>query len=325
MGVINIRKAKRAGARLVLGLAGQSGDGKTLTALYLAWGLAGFDSTKVGFIDTENKRGSLYANALKDDQGVVHEFLIGDLEPPFSPARYAQAIKEFQAAGVEVLVIDSISHEHEGTGGLLEMREPLPGQSGKRDNYAKSEHKKMMNVLLQSHMHVICCVRARDTVKLEKVNGRTEYIPQGVQPICEKNFMFEMTASLLMHDQGRQQTVLKCPEELRHILGRERGHISAKDGELLRAWVDGGEQLNAPVELAKSDLKLTCEQGLEALQAAWKKLPAAMRKAISPSGACPDDLKESAKAYDAMKTQGGDGAAAGLDDLNSQVLGKAGE
>lgn len=321
MGVLKIREAKRAGARLVIGLAGQSGDGKTLTALLLAWGLTNFNSKKIGFIDTENKRGSLYANALKDADGVIHTFMIGDLEPPFTPARYAEAIKEFQAAGVEVLVIDSVSHEHEGTGGLLEMREPLPGTKAKRDNYAKSEHKKMMNVLLQSHMHIICCVRARETVHLGKdEKNQTVYIPQGVQPICEKNFMFEMTASLMMRNRGKQQTLLKVPDELMHILGRQAGFITADDGKLLRDWVDGGEQLDAAVEKAKSDLQLTCEKGLAALQAAWKALPAALRKKISENGACPDEYKQSAEAFDKAKTEGEDDSTAGLESLNDQVL-----
>ena len=111
MSVIQIRKAKREGARLVLGLAGISGTGKTYTALQLAWGLANYDASKVGFLDTENRRGSLYSDALRDGSGVVHEFWIGDLEPPFSPQRYIDAILEFQKHGVEVLVIDSVTHE----------------------------------------------------------------------------------------------------------------------------------------------------------------------------------------------------------------------
>jgi hypothetical protein len=324
MAVINIRKAKRKGARLVLGFGGVSGAGKTKTALLVAWGLAGFNSSKVGFLDTENRRGSLYADALKDDKGVIHEFLIGDLEPPFTPDRYAQAIREFQAAGVEVLVIDSVSHEYEGTGGILEMREPAPGSSAPRDAHAKAEHKKFMNVLLQSDMHIIACIRAREKVKLEKQGNKTVYIPQGVQPICEKNFMFEMTASLMMWNAGQAQECIKMPDELRHILGREQGYISAQDGALLRAWVDGGEQVDQAIERAKSELKLVCEQGMAALQAAWKKLPAAMRKAISATGACPDDLKLSAQEYDKLRSQAADNATAGLDDLNAQVLGTDG-
>ena len=79
MSVINIRKAKREGARLVIGIAGISGSGKTRTALELAYGLANHDASKIGFLDTENKRGSLYSDVLRNGQGVVQEFYIGDL------------------------------------------------------------------------------------------------------------------------------------------------------------------------------------------------------------------------------------------------------
>jgi hypothetical protein len=317
MGVLKIRKAQRAGARLVVALAGQSGDGKTLTALYLAYGLANYDASKIGFIDTENKRGSLYADALQKHptHPTSEPFLIGDLEPPFTPQRYSDAIKEFQEAGVEVLVIDSTTHEYEGTGGLLEMREPLPGQKGKRDNYAKAEHKKFMNTLLQSNMHVICCVRAREKVEVKNEGGKTVYTPLGVMPIQEKNFLYEMTASVQMMDQGRQQIVLKCPEELRPILGREQGYITSADGKALRDWVDGAVQLDPEVEKAKSDLKLVCEQGMAALVEAWKKLPAKTRKAIDPNG-CPDEYKSAAEEFDRLRKASGDPE---LDNLNETL------
>ncbi len=318
MAVLNIRKVKREGARLVIGIAGLSGSGKTYSALQLAFGLANFDASKVGFIDTENKRGSLYGDALIDPQtGEVSQFLIGDLEPPFTPQRYADAIREFQAAGVEVLVIDSITHEYEGTGGVLEMREPLPGKSGKRDNIAKAEHKKMMNALLQSNMHIIPCVRAREKVVIEKRNGETVYIPQGVQPICEKNFMFEMTASLMMWNEGKTQDALKCPSALKDILGRGEGYITAADGKALRDWVDGAKQLDPAVESARSDLKLVCEHGMVALVAAWKKLPKAIKAAINPDG-CPEEYKSAAAEYDRLRQPTNE---PGLDELNAEIMG----
>lgn len=316
MGVLNIRKAQRAGARLVVALAGQSGDGKTRTALEIAYGLAGYDASKIGFIDTENRRGSLYADVFQKHP--THptdvQFLIGDLEPPFTPQRYSDAIKEFQDAGVEVLVIDSVTHEYEGTGGVLEMREPLPGQRVKRDNYAKEEHKKFVNTMLQSHMHVICCVRAREKTEVKNENGKTVYKSLGVLPIQEKNFMFEMTASVQMMDQGRQQFVLKCPEELRAILGRESGYITAADGYALRQWVDGAVQLDPAVEKARSDLKLVCEQGTAALVKEWKSLSAKVRKSISADGTCPDEYKRAAEEFDRLRTEQKDPALEGLND-----------
>lgn len=318
MSVIKIRKAKREGARLVVGISGISGSGKTRSAIELAYGLANYNPEKIGFLDTENKRGSLYAEVLREHK--THptevEFYIGDLEPPFTPQRYADAILEFQKAGVEVLVIDSVSHEYEGTGGVLEMREPLPGQSGKRDNIAKAEHKKFMNVMLQSNMHVIACVRAREKVELKKEGGKTVYIPMGVQPICEKNFMFEMTASLMMWDEGKNQQVLKCPGELRQILGREQGYLTSEDGKALRDWVDGAKQLDPSVEAARNMLRTTTERGMAALVEAWTKLSPKIKKAIDPKG-CPDEFKAAAQAFDEQRSQTGN--ADGVDELNNEL------
>lgn len=321
MGILNIRQAEREGARLVIGISGISGSGKTYTALQLAWGLANYDSSKVGFLDTENRRGSLYADALKDKDGKVHKFLIADLDAPFSPARYKQAILEFQAAGVEVLVIDSVTHEWEGQGGCHEIAKP-PGSNLKvaRWNDAKAEHKSFIGALLQCDMHIITTIRARQKVELKKgADGKTEYVPLGVLPIQEENFMFEMTASMMMWNEGKEQEVLKCPAELRGILGRQVGYITAADGKALRDWVDGAKQLNPEVERARNYLRTTCEQGLAALQEAWKALPGDIRKSINPKG-CPDDLKASAQAFDEQRASGAPGGQ-DLADLNDSVLG----
>src|SRR5687768_4055805 len=116
--VIQIRKARREGARLFIVLGGGPGSGKTVTAIHLAYGLANYDASKVGFLDTENRRGSLNADVLlRASRPTEEPFLIGDLFAPFTPQRYIDAIHEFQRAGVEVLVVDSATHEWEGTGG----------------------------------------------------------------------------------------------------------------------------------------------------------------------------------------------------------------
>lgn len=320
MAVINIRKAQREGARLVLGLAGISGSGKTRSALELAYGLANFNAEKVGFLDTENRRGSLYADVLRDASGAVQQFWIGDLEPPFSPQRYIDAILEFQKAGVEVLVIDSISHEWEGQGGCEEIAH-AGSPRNPRWNEAKREHKRFMNALLQSNMHVICCIRAREKVKQQRnSDGKLEIIPLGIMPVTEKNVMFEMTASLMMWDAGQSQQVMKCPEELLPILGREQGYLTANDGSALRSWIDGAKQLDPEVERARNIMRTACEGGLAAMQAEWGKLPKKAQKALKDDGTL-ESLKAAAAAFDEQRQQAASGDGAALDELNEQVLG----
>lgn len=284
MSVLQIKPAKREGARLVIGIAGVSGSGKTYTALQLAYGLAGNNAAKVGFLDTENRRGSLYANSLPEP------FLIGDLYAPFSPQRYIDAVLEFQAAGVEVLVIDSVTHEWEGVGGCEEIASATRFPDWKR---AKSEHKRFMNVMLQSNMHVITCIRAREKVDFsDPKNPR----PLGIQPIQEKNFMFEMTASVMMHDSGARQTVLKCPAELTGIMGRGTGYMTAADGLALRKWVDGASAIDPELERHRNSLQTVTESGLTALAAAWSETPTRIKKALGQSFL--DTLKSAAKSYD---------------------------
>lgn len=322
MSVINIRKAQREGARLVIGISGISGSGKTYTALQLAHGLANYDASKVGFLDTENRRGSLYADVLNSDKG-PSEFWIGDLYSPFSPQRYIDAILEFQKLGIEVLVIDSVTHEWEGAGGCEEIA--TNGNPRMPDwRRAKAEHKRFMNALLQSNMHVIACIRAREKVEIVKEKnpdtGRVETMvkPLGVLPVCEKNFMFEMTASLMMWNEGHSQNVMKCPADLLPILGRESDYITAADGHALRQWVDGAKKLDDGVEHAMNTLRTITEQGMAALQKAWTDLPAAMRKKISSNGKCPDELKQAAQAFDAQRAENPENQ---LNELNQQVMG----
>jgi len=110
-----VKKAQRQGARLLIQLSGVSGSGKTFTALQLAYGMTGNDANKVVLIDAENRRGSLYANALPQPFNII------DFYAPFSPERYIQAIDAACKAGAEVIVIDSVSHEWEGPGGCQDI------------------------------------------------------------------------------------------------------------------------------------------------------------------------------------------------------------
>lgn len=275
MSILNIRPAVREGARIVLGVSGVSGSGKTYTALQIAWGLANGDASKVGLLDTENKRGSLYSDILVNKDKQVQQFLIGDLYSPFSPQRYAAAIKEFQAAGVEVLVIDSASHEWEGEGGC----EDIADDGGKVANWkkAKREHKRFMNTLLTCDMHIIVCLRARE--KTSFVDPKKP-VSLGIQPICEKNFMFEMTASLLIHEQGKYRDILKCPAELQSILDKPDGYLGAREGLALRKWIDGGKQLDPAIERARNTILSRTAEGLVVIESLWSELDAKTKKAL---------------------------------------------
>jgi len=283
--MFKIEEARREGAKIVLGIAGTSGSGKTYSAIQVGYGLAGKSGKHLGFLDTENRRGRLYSDILPEP------FQIADFEPPFSPDRYIEGIRAFEKTGCKVLVIDSITHEWEGTGGCEEIATAGDPKTP-RWNKAKLEHKKFMNCLLQSSMDIIVCIRAREKVDMKDPRNVKSL---GIQPITEKNVLFEMTASLMMEDEGRHQKVIKCPDALRPILGRTNDYLTAEDGVKLRQWIDGAAPVDRDIERHKAELKAACEWGMKALEDAWKGLPKEAQHTLK------DDLptyKASAEAYD---------------------------
>jgi hypothetical protein len=286
MSILNIRPVVRGGSKALIGIGGITGSGKTYTALLIARGMVNKPS-EIGFLDTENGRGSFYADILDGP------FMIADLYPPFAPRRYADAIKEFQEAGVKVLVIDSVSHEWEGEGGCDDIANIT---TGKIANWklAKSEHKKFMNALLQSNLHVICCIRARE--KTDFKNPK-EPVSLGIQPVCEKNFMFEMTASILVENEGRTQKHLKVPSFLKKTFGEGKNYLGKEAGREIIEWINTGEKEDSEVTRLRSEMLMVCENGLEALKSEWKKMKPELQKKMKPFWSI---YEASAKSYDDM-------------------------
>jgi KaiC/GvpD/RAD55 family RecA-like ATPase len=112
---MTIRKAERRNAKIKLALQGPSGSGKTYSALQIAMGLTELNNVVV--IDTENYSADLYDH--------VGDFNVIDLGKPFSPEKYIQAIDDSVKAGMKVIIIDSLSHEWEGEGGILDIHSHL--------------------------------------------------------------------------------------------------------------------------------------------------------------------------------------------------------
>lgn len=238
----SFRPATRENVGLLIALAGASGSGKTFSALRLARGLAG--GGKIAFIDTEARRGLHYADRF--------EFLHADIRPPFRPENFLEGIRAAEAAGAAVVILDSFSHEYDGEGGILDWAAELEGRGVKPPGNWKDPklgHKRLMNALLQVRCHLIFCLRADEKIEIVRENGRTQVRPLGWMPICEKRFMFEMTASFTLTPDrpGIPQYSLphKVQEQHRGMFP-EGEPIGEKAGEALRAWAAGGTSPAAP-------------------------------------------------------------------------------
>lgn len=294
-----IVKAKRKAVPMLLSVSGTSGSGKTYTALLLAAGMAG-PSGRVGLIDTENGRGSMYADSPGIIKALPNGYEIIQFDPPFTPARYVEALREMEKAGVNVCVIDSATHEWEGEGGCTDIAEQNKLRGMPNWAKAKLEHKRFVNYCLSSGMHIIFCLRAREKTKIVKDDrGKEQFVPQGIQPISEKNFVFEMLVSVLLDEATHHAIPLKVPEPLQGVVAGGR-MLTKEDGERIRQWNQSGAALGEHEQLEKRSAT-TAERGTAEYEAFFKALTPKEKKHLVDSGLHARN-KESAAAADAEQS-----------------------
>lgn len=276
---ILIEPARREQVPILVGLAGPSGAGKTYSALLLAAGMAG-DGGKIGIIDTDNRRASMYATDPGICAAIPQGYQRANMSDPYTPQRFIQYARAFEKQGFDVLVVDTITHEYEGTGGL----EDMAATQKTKWLQPKLQHKKMMNALLALNMDIIFSIRARERVKVDKKTG--EYIDLGIQPVCEKNFMYDMTVSMLLDAETNIPLIIKKPPlELRHAFNNQMGLITKNHGAKLREWTMGAIAIDPVLEKYKSDCREAARGGSSALDNFVKTIPVTYKSMLAPYGA----------------------------------------
>jgi len=186
--LMQFKRAVRTEAKLKILITGASGSGKTLGALALAKTLAG--NGTVAVIDTENGSASLYADR--------YAFDVLNLAPPFTSARYLEAMEAAASAGYAVLVIDSLSHQWNGEGGILARKEELDKRPGSNSytNWATftKEHTAFVGRLVQLPVHVIGTLRSKQDYVLE-TNDKGKQQPKkvGMAPVQREGLEYEFS------------------------------------------------------------------------------------------------------------------------------------
>lgn len=277
--ILNIAPATRAGAHLLIQVFGPSRSGKTLTALRIARGMVGPEG-KIGVLDTEAGRARLYADK------VPGGFIVGELTPPFTPSRYLDAIKEFVEFGVDILVVDSFSHVWEGTGGVLEMadEEERAGRKGLlKWLEPKRDYKRLVNFLLSTRLHIVCCSRAKQPIEERIVEERGKVKKTLVtlpwEPIQDKRLKYEMTVVVPMTLDGAYDTDpnrLKVPGDLEHLFRGEL--LDEGTGAAIAEWVKGGSPVDHKLELLRKEAFEIAGAGVEFLTKWWNSAPIKPRR-----------------------------------------------
>lgn len=228
---MQIRKAERKRAKLRVGISGPSGSGKTYSALLVARGLA-TSWDKILLIDSENGSGELYSD--------LGEYNVLPLSAPYAPERYIEAIKAGEDAGMEVIIIDSSSHEWDGKGGCLEINENLAKAKYKGNTWAAwsettPRHQKFIETITTSSAHVITTARAKtdmiqtDDKKVKKV---------GMKEVQREGFEYELTVNFSLDRDGH--LALASKDRTGMFIDRDPFKLSTETGQELKEWNSSG-------------------------------------------------------------------------------------
>jgi len=230
--------AIREKTKLRLALTGVSGSGKTLSSLFIAYGMTG-DWTKVAVIDTEHGRAKMYAE--RSDLG-VGQFLHAALQPPYSPERYKDYVKEAaKLVGPDgVVIIDSFSHAWSNEGGVLDIKEQIAARPGKNSytawNEAGKEQNALVNSILSVDCHTIATMRSKMDYMLEE-DEKGKKVPRkvGLAPIQRDDTEYEFDIVLNLE---RSHKAFASKDTT--FLDQYGAVITVELGQALKAWLDQG-------------------------------------------------------------------------------------
>lgn len=238
---MQLQQAQRHQVKLRLGLSGASGFGKTYSALLLAYGITN-DWSKIAIIDTENSSASLYSH--------LGGYNVLALNEPYSPERYIEAIKTCEKASMEVIIIDSITHEWQGKGGCIQIHEELGGTF---QMWAKvtPRHQAFIDAILESKAHIITTVRRKMDYSLDVgSNGKTKVIKHGTKEVTREGFEYELTVNFELINDNHLVSASKDRTGL--FMNKPEFIINSATGRKLVEWCNQGVSIDEALKEIES-------------------------------------------------------------------------
>lgn len=304
--VFESKPAVREASGLLISLVGPSGGGKTFSAMRLATGIQRVVGGDIDVIDTENGRALHYADKFK--YGHVR------FEAPFGSLDYLAALRSSARRGVKTVVIDSMSHEHEGVGGMLDAHDAEVDRMAGPD-YAKRERVKMLawgkpkkarqtliNELLQLNVNLILCFRAKEKLKISKGKDPEQL---GWMPISGPEFMYEMALQVLLKPGSNgvptwepeypgEKAMIKLPAQFISLFKGDK-QLDEATGEELAKWASGGVRTSPQIvkliaDYAKAESADEVEKLNEVRKTLWvKATPAADKERMAAAASAAKD------------------------------------
>lgn len=255
--MFQVTEAKREKMKAVIGFIGCSGAGKTGSALLTAFGMmkeAYPDLSeeelwkKIGVIDTEHGRSKLHVGLVYGEIKIGN-FLHIDFTPPYTTDRYNIAVKVMKQSGAEVLIIDSLSHNWQGEGGIVETHGNMSGNSFQNWGKLSSETTQLIKTLTQNDVHILATLRTKTEYVVEPDgNGKMAPRKVGTKPVQKDEMEYEFMLNFVI-DIDHVATTSKDNTQM------FEGHpqkITPEVGRKLYQWLELGIDVQAE-EAAKRD------------------------------------------------------------------------
>jgi len=222
---MKLQTAARKRAKIKMALQGPSGSGKTYSSLLIANGLCN-DWSRVAVVDTENHSADLYAQ--------LGAYQVLPLSAPFSPERYIQAIQTCEQAGMEVIILDSVTHEWEN---LIDTHASMSGNSFTNWGKITPRHNAFIQRILQSTCHIICTVRTKQDYTLVERNGRMLPEKVGLKSVQRDGLEYEFT---LTFDLDIKNNATASKDRTGLFYGKPEQRLSVETGKLIKDWCETG-------------------------------------------------------------------------------------
>lgn len=287
------KEATRSEEPLSIGMIGPPGGGKTLSSLRVAKGMQDERGGDIYLIDTEGGRSRKYADIIP--------FKCIEFDPPCKPEDFLDAILQQVPHNPAAIIVDSMSDEHEGTGGYLEWHDAMvPAMNG--NEWAawakpKASRKKLINGLLHIKTPMIFTFRAREKTKQQNKEGssKKEIINIGWQPVAPLEIVHALDLTCILppradgvpvwkSDKIGEDFIIKLPNYLAPFI-QDGQPMSEQMGAAFARWAKGE---NAPAPKDNSDdvmswdskLATAALQGTESLRETWGQVPKHLKKSL---------------------------------------------
>lgn len=245
---MTFQKAVKHESKMRVAIMGPSGAGKTYTALNIAKHMP---NAKIALVDTEHGSASKYAD--------LFDFDVMELQPPYHPDRFGEAIRDAAQAGYTVIILDSLTHAWSGTGGMLDLVDQIGKRIGGNSFAAWKDATPIQNRLIESivgaPIHVIATMRSKQDYAQEKDDrGKTVVRKVGMAAQQREGFEYEFDVVIdLDIDHNGIITKSRAPVLADKVIAKPGREVA----DMLSDWLKGAPApapTNGPVQFKPAAL-----------------------------------------------------------------------